>query len=287
MILVTGAAGNTGFETARHLLESGQPVRAMVRSAEKGERLKALGANVVVGDLTDGAFVKSALDGVSKAMLVMPNIEQQLELETAFVDAAAAAGLKHFVYLSSLESVPENENPITQMHVATEEHLRKSGLPWTMVRPTFFMQLFLAFSKGIRETGTIKLPTGSGTVAATDVRDVGAFISHVLGSDGHINKSYDVTGPQLLDFNQIAQIFTDVLGKPVSFVDEPIEEFRSRFAKIQPSPWRVDAVCKEFQGIAAGIIDHTTATFAEIMGRQPTPLSQFIEDYRTVFTGSP
>ncbi len=283
MILVTGASGKTGTEVARRLSAARVPFRALVRSAEKGEPLAALGAEIAVGDLADDMSVRTALAGVDKAVLIMPNGEQQQAMETQFTDLAVEAGVKHLVYLSSIESVPENKNPITQMHVAVENHIRQSGINWTLIRPSFFMQIFVSSAPGIRERGELVMPTGQGTVATTDLRDVAEVIELVLTTGGHTGKSYDLTGPELLTLDDCAARFTKVLGREVRHIDPPLEKFAERLRSVGLPEWRVLAVCKEFEGIQRGIIDHTTPTVAELLGRPPRSLEEFIADHIDLF----
>ena len=282
-ILLTGVTGKTGGETARQLALAGVPFRALVRNPAKVAALEVLTRDIVVGDIGDSAVLDSALRGIQTALLIMPNGEQQLALEQGFTDAAVRAGVRHLVKLSSLESVPEATNPITRMHVASEAYIRASGLLWTMLRPTFFMQIFLGSATAIREKGLITMPAGQGTVAATDVRDVGEIICKVLTEPGHTNQSYDLTGPELLTLDEIAQHFSRVLGRQIRYVDQPMAEFRTRLATVGLAPWRIDAVCKEFEAIAAGAIDHTTGTITRLLGRPPISLEQFIADHRSAF----
>jgi uncharacterized protein YbjT (DUF2867 family) len=283
MILITGSTGKTGGEVARRLAAKSIPFRALIRNPDKAGPIEALGAEVVIGDIADQAALKRALDGVEKAFLVMSNDEEQLILEKQFTDAAIAAGVQHLVYLSSLESVPESKNPITQNHVAAETYIRESGLAWTMIRPTFFMQMFEGMAARIKETGKIVMPAGSGTVSTTDLRDVAEVIVDVLTNPGHENKSYDLTGPELLTFVEIAQQFSSVLGRTIEYVDQPMDEFRTVLKRINLSEWRTDAVCKELEAIGAGAVDHTTETLQELLGRPPTSLEQFIRDHEPLF----
>jgi uncharacterized protein YbjT (DUF2867 family) len=285
MILLTGATGKTGGEVARQLAVAGVPFRTLVRNPDKAMPLQQLGAEIIIGDVANTKILQQAMHGVERTLLVLPNIEEQLVLEKQFTDIAVETGVKHLVYLSSIESVPESTNPITQNHVAAENYIRASGLIWTMIRPTFFMQVFSGMAAGIKKTGTITLPAGQGTVATTDLRDVGEIICDVLTttSDRHHNKSYDLTGPELLTMTQIAERFSAELGTEIQYVDQPMDDFRNRLRTVNLSEWRTEAVCKVFSAIAAGSIDHTTGTVRELLGRPPISLAQFIRDHRELF----
>ena len=283
MILLTGATGKTGGETARQLAAAGIPFKALVRNPDKAAALKELGAELVVGDIGDVDVLREAFKGVDKALLVLPNDEAQLKLEKRFTDEAVKAGVGHLVYLSSIESVPESTNPITQNHVAAENYIRESGLTYTLIRPTFFMQIFEGSAPKIKATGKITMPAGKGTVACTDLRDVAAVIVKVFTEPGHDNKSYDLTGPDLMTMSEIAATFTKVLGKKIDYVDQPIDDFRVVLRSVGLSDWRVNAVCQEFIAIGNGAIDHTTTRMQELLGRPPTSLEQFIRDKAALF----
>lgn len=284
MILLTGATGKTGGETARQLAAAGRPFRALVRNPGKAAGLQSMGAELVIGDVDDVDALREAFAGVDKALLVLPNVERQLTLEKRFTDEAVRAGIKNLVYLSSLESVPESTNPITQNHVAAENYIRESGLTYTLIRPTFFMQIFEGMAPRIKATGTITMPAGNGTVACTDLRDVAAVIVKVFTEPGHENQSYDLTGPELMTFGEIAKQFSAVLGRPIQYVDQPLEEFKDVLRSINMSDWRTEAVGLEFVAIANGAIDHTTDTIEKLLGRPPTSLEQFLRDKIDLFT---
>jgi uncharacterized protein YbjT (DUF2867 family) len=283
-ILITGATGKSGGETARQLAAGGHAFRALVRDADRAAPLAELGAELVVGDIGDPGALAAAFDGIERGFLVMPNVQQQLELETGFIDAAVKAGVKHLAYLSSIESVPENTNPITQIHVGVERHLLASGLDWTLIRPSFFMQIFSGMAAGIRDHDQIVLPAGKGTIATTDLRDVAEILVKVLTEPGHENKRYDITGPELLTLADCAERFSSVLGRTIRYVDQPLENFAERLRSVGMPEWRVDAVSKEFEGIAAGLIDHTTETAEQLLGRPPHSLAEFVADHRDLFT---
>jgi uncharacterized protein YbjT (DUF2867 family) len=283
MILLTGATGKTGGATARALAGKGLPLRAIVRNAEKAKPLAEAGIELVVGDVGDDAVLDKALAGVTKAFVLLPNGEHQLALERKFVDRAKAAGVRHLVKMSSMEAVPGTTIPIPAVHVASEAYIRASGLAWTMIRPNFFMQNLLANARTIREMGKFFLPCGNGKTAMSDVRDVGAVVATVLAGTGHENQSYELTGPQALTFTEVAQIFSDVLGRPIVYVDQPLAGYRAMLAKVLVNPWHLNAVCELIGAIAHGGLDTTTDTIKRLLGREPISLAQFIRDHIAAF----
>ena len=135
----------------------------------------------------------------------------------------------------------------------------------------------------------VRPPSANGVVdrwrQLQNLRDVGEVIVDVLtcNSGDHENLSYDLTGPELLTFAEIADRFSEVLGRRIEYVDQPMDEFKQVLRSIKMSEWRVEAVCKELEAIAAGVVDHTTDTIGELLGRPATSLTQFVEDHVALF----
>ena len=283
MILLTGATGRTGGETARVLARMGVKVRALVRSVDKAAGLKAAGIELAMGDVTDAASVQRALEGVERLLVLLPNGERQLELEKQLVDLAKRAGARHIVKLSSMEAMASAQTPIPQAHWASEEYIRKSGLDWTMIKPNYFMQNLLSSARAIKESKSFSLPVGNGTSAMIDTRDIGAVNAEVLTGEGHQGQSYEITGPELLTFSEVAAQFSIVLGTRISYVAADPAQYLEILRRVLPNEWHAEAVAALFRGIAEGCLDRTTDTFLTLMGRQPIGLGQFIRDHSDAF----
>ena len=286
MILLTGATGKTGAAAAEFLLKENVPLRALVRDEERAAPLAESGVDLEVGDIADPDILKRAFRDVERAALICANSRHQLEHETQFVDLARAAGVKHVVKLSSMEAVPDNRGAIAQIHVQSEAHLKKSSLAWTMVRPNFFMQNLLASAPTIKEQQAFYLPMGTGQTGMIDVRDIGAVICRALTRSGHEEKSYDLTGPALLSFQDVADTFSDALGTRIAYVDQPMDDYRAFLSQFLKDEWQLDAVCELFAGIAKGKSAQVTDTVGELLDRAPIDLKTFINDHRLAFQPS-
>jgi len=282
MILLTGVTGKTGGETARQLLQKGAKLRAIVRNEAKAAELKAAGVELVVGDVSDAETVKRALQGTEKAFLTLPNGRNQEAQEKQFTDLAVAAGIKHLVKMSSMEAVAHAKTPIPRGHWAVEEYIRGSGLDWTMVKPNFFMQNLLSSAASIKAQRRLSLPMGNGTTGMADIRDIGAVCAEVLTGQGHAGQSYEITGPEVLTFHDVADRFSEVLGVKIEYVPMPMEQFRERMKNVL-EPWHLNAVCELFREIDEIGLDHTTDTFRTLLGREPISLRQFIRDHLASF----
>jgi uncharacterized protein YbjT (DUF2867 family) len=162
MILVTGATSKVGSELVRLLGQRGISVRALVHAARN---INWPGVEVVSGDLTDPQTLAAALEGVESVYLISPPAprELHLQMERNLVDAAARAGVRRVVKQSVLDADPGRPVAIMRSHHACEQHLKASGLPFTILRPNSFMQNLLVFEPSIRtERAFRRPPRGSG-----------------------------------------------------------------------------------------------------------------------------
>ncbi len=284
MILITGATGRTGKEAATLLAAKGVKVRALVRNPDKAASLKAAGVELAVGDASDATAVRAALQGVEKIAVILPNGEKQLAMEKHLTDLAAAAGVRHILKVSSVESVAGAPNPVHRTHWDSEQYIRASGKPWTMVRPSFYLQNFLGNAATIKAENKFYYPFGdNGGAVMTDSRDVGYFIAHVFTTPGHENKSYDITSHDRMNFHEAAAVISKELGRKIDYVPQDPAAYKAFLGRFVTSPWHLDAVCDIFAEISRGYLAHTTTTFKEVTGREPIGLAQFIREHAAAF----
>lgn len=281
MILLTGITGNNGGATARALLDKGVKFRALVRDPGKAADWAAKGVELVKGDLNDPASVRAALQGVDVALLVLPNGQEQERLELSFIETAKQAGLPWIVKLSSPEAIRGTTSPIPLAHIAAEDAIMASGMNWTFVRPSFFMQNLRGTPAQAKATGKLSMPMGRGTVALTDCADAGAFIAHVLTTDPaqHYGKCYDITGPDpVMNFDDVAKIIGEVIGKEVVYDDCDPKAFQEAIRPYHRNDWHSDAVAHLFAEIANGATPGIkTDTFQKMMGRPGTSFKEFLQ----------
>ena len=281
MILLTGITGNNGGATATALLNKGIKFRALVRDLDKAADWAAKGVELVKGDLNDPASVQAALQGVDRAVLILPNGEEQERLELSFIETAKKAGLPWIIKLSSPEAIRGTTSPIPLAHIAAEDAIMESGMNWTFVRPSFFMQNLRGSVPQAKATGKLSMPMGQGTVALTDCADAGEFIAHVLTTDPaqHNGKCYDITGPdEVMTFDTIAEIIGEAIGQKVEYDDCDAAAFQEAIRPYHRNDWHSDAVAHLFAEIENGSTPGIkTNTFQEIMGRPGTSFKEFLE----------
>ena len=283
MILITGATGKTGSATAKSLGEKGERFRALIRNEEKKEGLESLGGEVVIGSIENTDVVNQSMQGVKTVLVLLPNSESQLALEKQLVDSAKQAGVERIVKMSSIEATPDATSPIPKLHLESEEYIKQSGLSWTMIKPNFYMQNLLASAGTIKDQGKIFLPMGEGKTGMIDTTDVGTVIAKVLSEDGHESMNHEITGPEILSFYEVAEIFSKALGKQVDYVDVPMDAYKETLGQFLTNQWHLDAVIDLFKGIAEGGIEDKTNTFNELTGETPKSLSQFLAENSFIF----
>ena len=283
MILITGATGKSGSATANELFKLGASYRALIRNPEKENDLKEIGADVILGSVEDKDSLESAMTDIETVLILLPNSEDQLSLEKLIVDMSVASGVKSIVKVSSIEATPDATSPIPKLHQESEDYIKASGLDWTMIKPNFYMQNLLSSAGTIKEQDKIFLPMGDGKTGMIDTRDVGKVLAKVLTEEGHASKNYSITGPEILSFHDVAEKFSNVLGRKIDYVDMPMAAYKDILSKFLTNQWHLDSVIDLFQGIVEGGIEDKTDTYSELMGQQPTSLEEYIAEHKFIF----
>lgn len=199
MIVVFGGTGTIGGAVLRRLSEQDAPVRAAVRSPERAAALSVPDVRTVVADLADPTSLPAALQDVERVFVATPVSEDQVALESALVDAVAAAPKRpHLVKLAALgyDAPAEDRIALTESHARIVGHARELDVPLTVLAANGFMSNLLGSAATVRGDGVIYGSSGDGGVSWIDPDDVGAVAAHVLLSGGHEGASYDVTGPE-------------------------------------------------------------------------------------------
>jgi len=219
-VLVTGATGNIGAGLVPLLVDAGVKVRALVRNEAKAQALQARGADVVVGNLDNAGSVRAAVHGVDKIFLLTWNGLTAPKQASNVIQAAKRVGSPGIVRLSAYGS-PRSR--IIRDHSAIDEEIVASGLPFTFIKPTFFMQNSMMAAQTVASDGRIYMPFKNGRVGMPDVRDIVDVAAHVLTTGGHQGREYIVTGPESISFHDVAAALSEALGKDVQYVNVPLE----------------------------------------------------------------
>lgn len=276
-ILVTGATGNVGAPVVRLLLEQEYCVRAAVRDVARARATFGDAVDYTPLDFSKPETYEAAFEGVKAMFLMRPPAVADASKLNAAMDAAKAAGVQHVVFLS-LQGV--EKNPFVP-HAKTEKHLQTSGLTYTFLRASFFMQnLDTVHRQDIAEYGEVFVPAGRGITSFIDVRDIAAVAVQALTQEGHENRAYELTGKDALDYFQVADIFTDVLGKEVIYPNPLPWRFWRRMRKRGLSAPFVLLMIGLYTACRFGLASNVTEDTERLLGREPRSVRQYVADYR-------
>jgi NAD(P)H dehydrogenase (quinone) len=285
--LITGATGATGGSAAELLISQGFPVRALVhREDERSARLRAKGAEIVVGDLLNLDDVSNALKGVEAAYFVYPILPGLIEATAYFAQAAKEAGVSAIVNMSQISARREAKSHGARNHWIAERVLDWSGVPVTHLRPTFFAQwlLYPANRATIVERGTINLPFGEGRHAPIAAEDQAQLIAAILAKPAaHGGKVYPLCGPIEMGQADIAATLSDLLDRKITYQPITIPEFRERLEKAGRPEFLIQHLCAVAIDYQNGIFAGEDKIIAEVTGKPPMAVQEFVALHSDAF----
>jgi uncharacterized protein YbjT (DUF2867 family) len=284
MILITGATGLNGSAAVREFVRRGESVRALVRSEAK--LVVPPEVEVFEGDMGRPETLGAALEGVDRVLMISTADLQLVETQCAFIDAAKNAGVEHVVKFSGLGAAADSDFRFTRMHAQVEAYLESSGLAWTHLRPSQFMQVYFREVPTIVKDGAIRLPLGDARLAPVDVDDIAKAAFALLHGAGHEGKRFHMTGPEALTMDDVAKRISSVVGKTVRYVAVAPEAKREMLiAAGMPAP-HADAMDELFADRRKGNLEAAVDLGAhEALAIEPTTFLEFAERNRAIFRG--
>ena len=277
-ILVTDGAGNVGAEVVRILWQGKHQVRAAERTPGGADGRFSDGVEQVWLDFGAPESYGPAFAGVERMFLIRPPaISDVKRFLFPAIDAAKQAGVQQIVFLS-LIGVERNR---VVPHYKVEQYLRGSGVPYTFLRPSFFMQnLNTTHRAEIKEQSEIFVPAGLGKTSFIDVRDIAAVAALTLTEPGHTNRAYGLTGSEALDYYQVAAVLSEVLRRPIIYRKPSLRQFIRR-QRAGGTPWPFVLVMSGIYTTARlGRVARLTDETARLLQRAPITLRRYAEDYR-------
>lgn len=273
VIAVTGSTGAVGGRVARDLSARGIPQRLLVRDASRAPQLP--GAEVRVAGYSDADAAFTALTGVDTLLMVSASeTADRVDHHGTFIDAAARAGVRSIVYTSFFAAAPDAVFTLGRDHAATEELIRESGMSWTFLRDNFYMDMMELFAG---DDGAIRGPAGAGRCSLVSRADVAATAVAVLRYPAaHADAAYDLTGPEALTLDEVAQKISAVRGHPVRFVDETVDEAYASRAVYGAPRWQVDAWVSTYTAIASGDLARVSGDVEAVTGRPAQSFDEFL-----------
>ncbi|NKB68948.1 MAG: NAD(P)H-binding protein [Candidatus Latescibacteria bacterium] len=278
MILVTGATGRIGRAVVAKLInEHGVVPRVLVRDRAKATAVLPDQVECIEGDFDNRDKLAAAFDGIARAMLLSPVHPRQVEWQGRAVEAAAPE--THLVKISGLGTGLDSYVQSGLWHAQTEAQIERAGNPFTFLRPYFFMQNLAFQIDVVRRQGVIRSGVGAARIAMVDVDDIAAVVAGVLaGKIDLTNQACPLTGGQALDYRDMAGEFAHVLGRPVEYQEQSLDEIRANLQRGDMPAWHVEIILQFNRAFSEGWASQVDDTVARMLGRPPRSLGQFLAD---------
>jgi len=282
-LLITGATGMIGSLLTDALVDQGVEFTVMLRPGASGDQIAGKsGMSSVEGDFDDQESLRRALEGADRAFLLTNSKEHTEAQQIAFVEAAQAQRVGHVVYLSQLAADQKSSVRFLRYHGAVEAALRNSTVGWTFVRPNLILQAYIPFAPIIAQ-GALQAPIGDSAVSVVDARDIAAVAAAALTQDGHVGKTYTVTGPAAVTHAEIATELGDAVGRTVRFESIPPEAFLATLTEVGMPAWQAEGLVEDYEHYDRGEASAVSPDVAQVTGTSPRSLRDFAHDYSDAF----
>lgn len=283
MILVTGATGNLGTATVQFLLKKvpADKIAVLVRDEKKAADLKALGVDVRIGDYHDKESLVKAFNGVEKLLLVSSNdFNDRLGQQKNAVDAAKEAGVKHILYTgASMQNIEKSAlKPIMGDHFDTEKHILESGLTYTFLRDNLYADVIPLFIGEHAVENGIHFPAGTGRVPYSLRTEIAEAFANVLSSEGHENKTYEISNVESYSYQDIADALSAHSGKTVAYHDVSVADFSKALTEAGVPEGMIDFSVGFATATKDGDFDIPNTHLEQLLGRKPSSLNQFVTE---------
>lgn len=275
-IIVTGATGQLGGQAVRHLLQKvpAEHIVAVVRNPQKAAPLAELGIEIRQGDYNDPQSLAAAFkDGTRLLFISSPDMDDALRVvqHAQVVKAARDAGLRHIAYTGFAFA---EDNPFALVHLATEYAIRASRIPYTFLRNGGYVEFFVnpALNSSV-QAGRITTNAGQGKINAVSRHDLALAAATVLTGEGHENKTYTLVSDAPWSFDELADILTEISGKPVVHQSVSFEEEKSLLMRAGLPEGLAQMTAYVYSTVADGKMERGSGDLQQLIGLR-TPLRE-------------
>ena len=286
-ILITGATGTVGSEVVKQLSAKGENiiVKAAARSATDNTFENLNRVQVVQLDYDKPDSLAVALKGVDKLFLLTPFQSNMVDLTSNLVSEAKKAKVKYIAKQSVMGADAEPGITPGRLHRQAEKIIEESGIPFTFLRPNFFMQNFVNYySNLIRSQGAFYMPAGDAKVSFVDVRDIAAVaVKSLINDNQQKGRAYNITGGEALSYGQAAEILSKAVGKKINYVNVTDQDARKGMKDMSMDEWTIKSMIELFEITRAGYVSEISPIVEQVTGNKPITFSQFANDYAGAF----
>jgi uncharacterized protein YbjT (DUF2867 family) len=277
-ILVTGASGKTGQRMVTSITKKGGTARAFVRRPEAGDPLKQAGAaEIAIGDLMDQESLRLAMTGAGQVLHICPPMHPKEDvIARTMIGLALELGINRFVLYSVLHPLLVDV-PHHNRKLEAERALVDSGLSYTILQPSRYMQHLAIIWKTVLAKGVHSMPFGTtARISLVDLADLAEATARILTEPGHEAATYQLAGPDALSQDDCASIISSVLGRPIRAAAKPIEEFRLDAVAAGMPAERIETMIKmNAHYNSHGLIGNSNVLHW-LLGRNPTKFVEFV-----------
>ena len=283
-IAITGAAGQLGRLTAQLVLDrvpAGEVV-LVTRRPEAVADLAQAGAIVRHGDFDDPSSLAGAFDGCERMLLISTHVlGNRVAQHSAAIDAAAAVGVGHVIYTSGENAGGALPLVVAQEHGGTEEAIRARGLRCTALRNGLYAEFQVAAAARAAASGRLVHNNGDGATAYVSREDCAAAAAAVLTGDGHEDRIYAITGPELVSQADLAAIVTAITGRPVEAVAIDDEAAAQLLVDVVLPAEAARTYASFGTAIREGVLDGVSSAVEDLTGRPPRSMREVLEAHRS------
>lgn len=284
-LLVTGASGHLGRRVVELLLDSGTPnLIAATRKPDGLTDLTARGVELRKADFDDPASLEAAFAGVDRLLIISTDAlgtpGQRQRQHKAAVEAAVKAGVKHIVYTSMANPEPDSPIPFAPDHLATEQAIESSGIPFTILRINWYAEYFFVSLPPALKFGKWLTSAGEGRTAYVAREDVARAAAAALSAGTAQSRRLDITGPQALTPAEIVDLVNDIFGSNIALVPVDDEALANNLAAAgTPAPLAELVVAME-RNSREGRVGAVSDAVEQLTGKPPHSLREFLAEHR-------
>jgi uncharacterized protein YbjT (DUF2867 family) len=287
-VLVTGASGRAGREMVKRLRAAGVGVRAAIHYPDRDHESRADAVDYVEVDLERPETLDTAFAGIDKAVLITPEEATMVAMTGNLVAAAERAGVRRLLRVSFIHAGAGVGGRLLDWHREAEELVAASAIPSTILRPNSYMQNFVTmYAPSIFNHGAFYTPMGGGRISYVDGRDVADAAVAVLRGDGHEDAVYDLTGPEPLSHQAIAETLSRETGQAIEYVDVGEDDACMALQRRGASPELIEALCELWMGMRRDEFAPTADGVTRLTGREPRSFADFVREHRGELAVSP
>ncbi len=294
-LIITGASGPFGRKTTEGLLKRvpAEDLILVTRNPDKLQDMAQLGAQVRFGDFDDKASLLKAFAGGDKMLMISTNrVGQRMPQHTNAVTAASESGVKHIIYTSFVGAEPDNPSLAVHDHRGTEALMKESGMTWTALRNSQYADFIFAAGPIALKSGKWMASAADGRIAHVTRQDCINCAIEVMATDGHDNRIYNITGPELNTMQDVARIVSETAGKPIEYVDVTDDDMYAHFDSlgiprsaiddnvVEGVPWCSDDMVSFERTIREGRFAVISDDVEKLTGNKPQSLRSFAEENR-------